>query len=195
MEVIIKMPYFVTLGIMPCRGGMGVFIQQWVPVDTRILEFTGKRVDRDTINQFASRGVSDSFLQVDENEFIGASGRLDDYVNHSCDPNCGLEFEGDRVYLKSIKTIPRGSEITYDYATSQFVFPLRFSCKCDTRDCRGEIGNFDELTAKKKQYYLSKNIVAPFLVDRTASVNANKRKKIPSIKKRNGSGASERENF
>ena len=117
------MPYFVTLGIMPCRGGMGVFIQQWIPANTRILEFTGKRVDREMINLFASKGSSDSFLQVDENEFIGASGRLDDYVNHSCDPNCGLEFDGDRIYLKSIKVIDRGSEITYDYATSQYVFP------------------------------------------------------------------------
>ena len=120
------MPYFVTLGIMPCRGGMGVFIQQWIPANTRILEFTGKRVDREMINLFASKGSSDSFLQVDENEFIGASGRLDDYVNHSCDPNCGLEFDGDRIYLKSIKVIDRGSEITYDYATSQYVFPMRF---------------------------------------------------------------------
>lgn len=185
------MPYFVTLGIMPCRGGMGVFVQQWVPANTRILEFTGKRVNREMIDHFVSRGSSDSFLQVGENEFIGASGRLDDYVNHSCEPNCGLEFEGDRIYLKSIKDITHGSEITYDYATSQYVFPLRFECCCDTRECRGEIGDFDELSAKKKKYYLSKNIVAPYLVERRASVHGNRGSKVHALNKSKGSSTIE----
>ena len=189
------MPYFVTLGVMPCREGMGVFVQQWIPANTRILEFTGKRADRETINKCALKGGSDSFLQVGENEFIGSSGRLDDYVNHSCEPNCGLEFEDGHIYLKSIKVITRGSEITYDYATSQFVFPMRFSCKCGSMDCRGEIGDFDELPRKRKKYYLSKNIVAPFLVTREGTMRGKRKGKVPLIKKQNGSGATERGNF
>ena len=180
---------------MPCGEGMGVFVQQWIPANTRILEFTGKRVDRETINKFASKGSTDSFLQVGENEFIGASGRLDDYVNHSCEPNCGLEFDGDRVYLKSIRVITRGSEISYDYATSQYVFPLRFNCKCGNRDCRGEIGDFDELSPNRKKFYLSKNIVAPFLVSREGSIKGKRNRKVPLIKKQNGSGATERGNI
>lgn len=187
------MPYFVTLGIMPCRDGMGVFVQQWIPANSRILEFTGKRVDREMINKFALKGSSDSFLQVGENEFIGASGRLDDYVNHSCEPNCGLDFDGDRVYLKSINVISRGSEITYDYATSQLVFPLRFNCRCGSLDCRGEIGDFDELSAKRKKYYLAKNIVAPFLVTRPDIMKG--KRKVQLLKKQNGSGATERGNI
>lgn len=189
------MPYFVTLGIMPCRGGMGVFIQQWIPANTRILEFTGKRVDREMISLFASRGSSDSFLQVGEHDFLGASGRLDDYVNHSCDPNCGLDFDGDRIYLKSIKVINRGSEISYDYATSQYMFPMRFKCQCDSPGCRGEIGDFDELSVKQRKFYLMNNIVAPFLVNKMVSVRGKRGKKVPPINKHNGSGAEERENF
>jgi len=189
------MPYFVTLGIMPCRGGMGVFIQQWISVNTRILEFTGKRIDREMINLFVSRGSFDSFLQVGEHEFIGASGRLDDYVNHSCDPNCGLEFDGDRIYLKSIKVINRGSELTYDYATSQHVFPMRFQCGCDSPECRGEIGDFDELSAKQKKFYLSQNIVAPYLANKKTSMSRKRDRKAPTINKRNGSGTPERKSF
>lgn len=189
------MPYFVTLGVMPCRGGMGVFIQQWIPANTRVLEFTGKRIDRAMINRIVSKGGSDSFLQVGQDEFIGASGRLDDYVNHSCDPNCGLDFEGDRIFLKSIKVIPRGSEITYDYATSQYTFPLRFNCQCENQECRGDIGDFDELSGKRKKYYLSKGVVAPFLQNGTATLSLRKGKKNPTLKKRNGSGAIERDNL
>ena len=189
------MPYYVTLGIMPCRGGLGVFIQQWIPANTRILEFTGKIIDRDMINHIVTKGCSDSFLQVGENEFIGASGRLDDYVNHSCDPNCGLDFEDGRVYLKSIRIISRGSEITYDYATSQSLFPLRFSCKCESPDCRGDIGDFNELPVKRKKFYLSKSVVAPFLHTGTASLSVRKGSKTPSYKKRNGSGIVERDNI
>ena len=174
---------------------MGVVVQQLVPANTRILEFTGKRVDRETIDRFVSRGSPDSFLQVGQNDFIGASGRLDDYVNHSCDPNCGLEFEDDRVYLKSIKTITRGTELSYDYATSQSVFPLRFQCCCESRECRGEIGDFAELPVRKRKYYLSLNIVAPYLVHTHAVAGRKRGVKSPILNKQRRAGTVEREGF
>lgn len=158
------MPYFTTLGIMPIRNGMGIFVMKRVPAETRILEFTGNIVDRDLINHVISRGYADTFLQIEKDKFLGKSGRLDDYINHSCDPNCGLDFSGARVYLKSIRPIQRGNEITYDYATSQWNYPARFSCSCGSPLCRTEIGNYDELPDDRKSRYLEKQAVAPYLL-------------------------------
>lgn len=164
-------PYYVGLGVRSCRGGMGVYIHEWVPANTLILEFTGKRVNRDTINRAFTMNKPDRFLQVEENTFMGHSGRMDDYINHSCDPNCGLEFRDGHVYLKSIRNISFGSELTFDYSTSQSGFPFRFLCHCGSRNCRHVIGDFTELPDSRKAYYLSKGVVAPYLVKNVDPVN------------------------
>ena len=158
------MPELINLVTRLCNGGKGTFTRRKVPVDTRILEFTGARVIRKIVNQAVADGGRDSFLQIAENSFIGSSGNVDDYVNHSCDPNCGLEFAGDRIYLKAIKPIKRGEELTFDYATSQKSFPFRFHCRCGSRECRGEIGNYDEIPEYRKSLYLSMGVIAPYLI-------------------------------
>ena len=157
-------PYYVRLGVRSSQGGKGVFIHNRVPANTRIMEFTGKRFNRSMLDRAVRLNKPDYYLQVGENEFMVDSGGMDDYVNHSCNPNCGLEFDGGRIFLKSLRHISFGTELTFDYATTQENFPLRFTCGCGEQDCRGDIGNFDELPDWKKQYYLSWNVVAPYLV-------------------------------
>ena len=158
------MPDLVNLVTRACNGGKGIFTRRKIPANARILEFTGDRVVRDIVDQALADGGPDSFLQVEENSFIGSSGTVDDYVNHSCDPNCGLDFAGDRIYLKSIKPIKRGEELTFDYATSQNSFPFRFHCRCGSVQCRGEIGDYNEIPAPLKAYYQSMGVIAPYLL-------------------------------
>ena len=158
------MPTAVKLVTRSCNGGKGTFTQRLIPADTRILEFTGDRVVRELLIQAQASGGHDSFLQIAEDSFIGASGNTDDYVNHSCDPNCGLEFVNDRIYLKSIKPISRGEQLTFDYATSQQAFPFRFHCHCGSEHCRGEIGDYHELPDARKAYYESMGVIAPYLI-------------------------------
>ena len=171
------MPNFVNLVVRSCKGGMGTFAQQWIPANTRILEFTGNIVIRSLINQAAMKGSIDCYLQIDEHVFLGASGKMDDYVNHACDPNCGLEFDNDRVYLRSIQYINRGDELTFDYATSQKSFPFRFNCRCGSLDCRGEIGDYSELSGTKQAYYLSKGVIAPYLLQRVEPIRLKMKEK------------------
>ena len=158
------MPELINLVTRSCNGGKGTFTRRNIQTNTRILEFTGDRVVRDIVNHAQATGGPDSFLQIEENSFIGSSGKVDDYVNHSCDPNCGLEFTGDRIYLKSIKPIKRGEELTFDYATSQKSFPFRFHCRCGSSDCRGEIGDYNEIPEYRKSLYLSMGVIAPYLM-------------------------------
>lgn len=171
------MPNFVNLVVRACKGGMGTFAQQWIPANTRILEFTGNNLIRSSINQAVLKGSTDCYLQIDENTFLGASGKMDDYVNHSCNPNCGLEFFDDRVYLRSIQHINRSDELTFDYATSQKAFPFRFNCQCGSTECRGEIGDYSELSSTRKAYYLSRGVIAPFLMQRAEPVRIRVREK------------------
>ena len=37
------------------------------------------------------------------------------FINHSCDPNCETKESNGRVWIRAIRNIPAGAEITYDY--------------------------------------------------------------------------------
>jgi hypothetical protein len=60
-------------------------------------------------------------------------------MNHSCDPNSTVFFEGPELRVRSIKTIAPGEEITISYMDPNESFELRqdhllskyhFTCKC-----------------------------------------------------------------
>ena len=37
------------------------------------------------------------------------------WINHSCDPNCEADVEDGRIFITSLRDIPAGAELTYDY--------------------------------------------------------------------------------
>ena len=86
-------------------------------------------------------------------------------VNHSCNPNCGIKVNstGAHDYV-AIKDIVEGEEITFDYAMRNYTiqhFPLQ--CNCGSKQCRGEITGWKDLSVdKKKEYRLW---AAPYLLE------------------------------
>ncbi len=80
---------------------------------------------------------------------MGPSGKLDDYINHSCNPNSGLIIKNEKVNLIAIKNIKNGKEITYDYSTTINEDNWKMRCNCGSKICRKIIKDFK---------YLPKNI-------------------------------------
>ena len=73
------------------------------------------------------------------------------YLNHSCDPNCGIKGKN----IISIKKIKRGEEITIDYSTTNTDGKWKMLCKCKEIHCRKMIRGVqfllnDEFTIYKK---------------------------------------------
>lgn len=62
------------------------------------------------------------------------------YINHSCEPNAGLE--NDRTIV-AIENISAGSEIFIDYSTFETMKSWEMKCACGTDTCRGTIGGTD----------------------------------------------------
>jgi hypothetical protein len=64
------------------------------------------------------------------------------FLNHSCDPNCelfyqeptdGREEPADRLWLKALRTIQAGEELTIDYA---WPAERAIQCLCGAANCR-----------------------------------------------------------
>ena len=52
-----------------------------------------------------------------------------DFVNHSCDPNCGIVGS---ILLVTMRDIEAGEELCFDYAMTDSDDYDEFTCECDT---------------------------------------------------------------
>jgi SET domain-containing protein len=147
--------------------GNGVFTKGEVLPNTIILEFHGEVIPASKVpNPLLLH--EDYYLQIAPDAFLGPSGDLDDYLNHSCSPNCGVHIVGQRAFLKSLYLIPANTEITFDYSTTStdenttWLLP----CQCGNYNCRKLISGFQHLNPALKTRYKSLGIVPKYLMDK-----------------------------
>lgn len=137
--------------------GLGVFATRRFRRGEKTLMFRGPLLPTESIDDFTHT------IQVDVGMFLGASGRIDDYVNHSCEPNCGLESTPPRLELVALRDIESGEEITFDYSTCILDEPELSSCGCESARCRGRIAGFWELDSVTRARYLRLGVVPGFI--------------------------------
>jgi len=142
--------------------GKAVFAARDFGEGAPLLEFTGRRLPAHKVPG-VMRGVTDRYVQVTPDQYMGPSGRIDDLVNHSCDPNAGLRFTDTGVFLVAIRDIAAGEEVTWDYSTTLAKSDWHMICQCGAPGCRRVIGNFSTVDAERQQFYRARNLVAPYL--------------------------------
>ena len=120
--------------------GMGCFAAAPIDAETSIIEYTGELIDHTEAVRRADRTYSkhsEYVLHIDGDVYVdGIAGSAARYENHSCEPNCYLWAEGNRVFIRSLKPIQIGEEITYDY---MYDVEYREPCACNAPTCRGYI--------------------------------------------------------
>lgn len=154
--------YHTHLEVKPSKTGSGVFTKIQIPAKKPIIEFTGDIIPKDKLVLDQSQ-----FLQIGQDRFMGPSGAIDDYINHSCDPNCYLSIVGNRALLYSLYVIPKGSELTFDYSTSSTdtLDSWQMPCKCGAYKCRKIISGYPTLSEDIKKDYVSKKMVPVFITN------------------------------
>ena len=130
--------------------GVGAFAIQDIPRNTRLIEYAGEKIS----NAEADRRYDDDAMErhhtflfiLNTKQCVDAlvGGNESMFVNHSCDPNCETEVSRGRIYIRSIKAIPAGAELTYDYMYDNepgyTEADLRkYPCYCGSPKCRGTI--------------------------------------------------------
>ena len=121
--------------------GLGIFAVEPIPAGTTVAGFGGCVVDRaelDTLDE----DLRVHALQIDDDLFIASEHPFDDadYVNHSCDPNCGIVGS---VLLVTMRAIAAGEELCFDYAMTDTDDYDEFGCSCGTERCRRTITGAD----------------------------------------------------
>jgi len=144
--------------------GVAVFAaREFAPGDV-ITQFTGSSIPKSRLPK-KYEGAADRFVQIGLRRFMGPSGEVDDFINHSCDPNAGLKFTTSGILLVAIRTIEIGEEIAWDYSTTMFDNNWKMRCDCRTPLCRKIVGDFMLLDPKIQRRYLKLGIVPPYIQD------------------------------
>lgn len=93
-------------------------------------------------------------------------GYPDRHLNHSCDPNGYVHYEGGTCYLYSRRDIAAGEEITCDYNLN-ITGGTSWPCHCGAARCRGEtLGDFFRLPLEIQREY--RPLLADWFVRRYA---------------------------
>ena len=141
--------------------GKGVFTKIDIPKKIPIMNISGKLYTEDSIPD------PNYVLQITNKWFIGLSGDVEDYVNHSCNPNCYMKVVGKRAILYSLYEIKAGTELTFDYSTTSTdnLDQWQMSCNCGYVNCRKIISGFQYLDDNLKKQYIEKDIIPQFIIN------------------------------
>jgi len=131
--------------------GLGAFALQDIPKGTRIIEYVGEKIS----NAEADRRYDDDTMKnhhtflfiLNSKQCLDATfeGNESRFINHSCDPNCEAFIPRGRIWIESIKDIPKGAELAYDYAFeddkkyTREDYLDKYGCRCGSANCRGTI--------------------------------------------------------
>jgi uncharacterized protein len=104
-------------------AGWGVYATERIPKNKRIIDYKGEKI---THKESAAR--EDRYLKKGQiwcftlnNRWVidaGVGGNIARFINHSCQPNCRFEVVDKTIWIKALRPIRRGEELTYDYMTS-----------------------------------------------------------------------------
>lgn len=152
------------LELKKCDHGRGVFSHEPIRAGDEILQFKGPLVTfKDLPTPYSAE--NDYYLQIGDDQFLGPSGELDDYVNHSCRPNSGIKFHIDGIKLVAIVPIDPDHQITFDYSTTMHNFDWNMNCACGSHECRRQVKNFVELPRTVQVRYIKLGIVPGYILN------------------------------
>ena len=147
------------------ENGLGVFANKDFKKGEKIIDFRGNFYTGEELPTPYDE-FEDHYLQIGDNLYMGPSGDIDDFFNHSCDPNSGLKINSKKVFLIAIKDIKKGDEITWDYSTTIDEDDWEMDCNCGSKNCRRRIRDFKYLPKNIQKKYLDLKIVPKYILDK-----------------------------
>lgn len=135
------------LFVKETKNGKGTFAAAGIRKNTVIMVFGGYVMTRQSEEMLPER-IRDIAITIERNLVIGPikSSQLSDadYVNHSCNPNCGIKGQ---ISLVSMRALKKGEEIYFDYGTVLYqekgAPAYELKCECASNNCRAKITSRD----------------------------------------------------
>ncbi len=130
--------------------GRGMFAHRLIREDETVCEYKGEIIDEaEAARRYPEDmdGLNHTFVFGVEHDYNidgGAKGNGARWINHSCDPNCDTYEKSKRMYVRAIRDIRPGEELSYDYNIEAGeritkAVKARWPCWCGAKKCRGTV--------------------------------------------------------
>ena len=126
----------------------GCYTTTAVRKGTRVAEYTGPRLTKDEADEANEDSPITYLFGLGDGAVVIDGHCMAMFINHSCDPNCETEEIRGRVWIKAIRKIQPGEEITYDYCLYDGGADDAV-CNCGAANCRGTMYSPKEVRRRK----------------------------------------------
>lgn len=143
--------------------GKGLIAKNDIKKNIKIIEYVGQKVTRlegdkrseKRLKKYLNKKNEGSVYIFELNSRYDIDGSFKyntaRYINHSCRPNCEVSISKGRIWIKSIKNIAAGDELSYDYGYEFDKDDYKdHKCNCGSSNCIGYIISHDDWPKYKR---------------------------------------------
>ncbi|MGA7106656.1 MAG: SET domain-containing protein-lysine N-methyltransferase [Terracidiphilus sp.] len=116
---------------------------------SRVAEYTGPRLSKAEADKCYDEQPITYLFGLGDGTIVIDGHCMAMFINHSCDPNCETHERNGRVWIKAIRDISPGEEITYDYCLYDGDEDEAV-CNCGAATCRGTMYSEEEIRRRKR---------------------------------------------
>ena len=124
--------------------GTGVFATRRIRPGRLLIAYLGQVIKTAAARKRYAKGPHTFLFHLEDDRYVDAAigGNDARFINHSCDPNCAPEMLDGAIWIRSIRNIQPGVELSYDYALVLEKGSSRkqrslYTCRCAAAKCRG----------------------------------------------------------
>jgi len=114
----------------------------------RVIEYTGHRLTKAEADKAYEESPVTYLFGLGDGKIVIDGHSMAMFINHSCDANCETSEIKGRVWIKAIRNIAPGEEITYDYCLYDGGDDPAL-CNCGAKKCRGTMYSPQEIRRRK----------------------------------------------
>ena len=160
--------------------GKAVFAREAIAPGEVVAVWSGRIVHAHALDELPPK-IRSHTVQIEEELYLASltADEPPDFINHSCDPNCGLSGQ---ITIVAMRQILPGEQVSIDYAMCDGSPYDEFDCACGSSLCRGKVTGDDwRNPALWKRYaghfspYLQRHIEA---LQRTHAARRPRRKRV-----------------
>lgn len=162
------MTFSKTLCVGPVRNGRGIIALKSFAPGATICRIKGRIVSAKTVWGYwkVDRRRGENCFRYDADHYLDPEGEIGAFANHSCNPNARIVRTARGLYLRALKAIAAGREITHDYSTllgADDVWTMK--CDCGERNCRRVVANVAKLPAGVVRRYQRLDAIPRFILE------------------------------
>ena len=126
----------------------GCFTLEDIPKGTVVLEYTGERISKEEGDRRYEGRTFTYLFGIGNGKTVIDGHGMGMFVNHSCQPNCEIDEVNDRIFIRTLRKLRAGEELTYDYWL--YDGDDDAPCYCGSEMCRGSMYSPDELKRMRR---------------------------------------------